>query len=357
VPHQRYNHTSPTYQRHTQCNSRHGISQNLFQEPMANQTGNISGNQSTLGPSLGGSIRRQDNQVITKICVLVPRPGCYSHGCVFDIMEELDDTLRKSSLESHLTNITEYNSGTGSSNNCSGSILAQCDLVPNLTTAIIRETVDFSSASGTNNFAKDSTSTNTTKLDAIRVAIIRSKLAAASLSDQAIQDMLHQQLAPTPTNQGYRKSQLRFLAWAQKNNVSFTTFTGADLVNFMADIRNTHYLQVTTLKTIRTAVVHLHDNTASIRSDPLVNSYLDTLYKQAPPISIHRLTPFLVRARSIPSRPSVSLKLLQQKLASLLAMTSFLRPFDLARIPYSTVRPSDGCLAFTVVSPKETRRK
>jgi hypothetical protein len=96
---------------------------------------------------------------------------------------------------------------------------------------------------------------------------------------------------------------------------------------------------------------------------PLVNSYLDALYKQAPPISIHRptidLTPALVRARSIPSRSSTSLKLLQQKLAFLLAMAAFLRPSDLARIPYSScnVRPTDGCLNFTVVSPKETRRK
>jgi hypothetical protein len=62
----------------------------------------------------------------------------------------------------------------------------------------------------------------------------------------------------------------------------------------MADIRNTHHLQVATLKTIRAAVVHLHDNSSSIRSDPLVNSYLDTLYKQAPPISIHRPTVDLI---------------------------------------------------------------
>jgi hypothetical protein len=290
VPQQKYNYTGPTYQRHTQCNSRHGISQNLFQEPMANQTGNISENQSPLGPSLDGSIRKQDNQAITKIGALAS-----GSGCVFDTMEELDDTFRNSPPpESHLTGITEDNTGTSSSDNCSGSILAQCDLVPNLATVIMRETVDSSSASGTNNFAKDSTSINTTELDAIRVAIIRSKLVAANLSDQAIQGMLHQQLAPTLTNQGYRKSQLRFLAWAQKNNVSFTTFTGADLVNFMVDIRNTHHLQVATLKTICAAVVHLHDNTASIRSDPLVNSYLDTLYKQAPPISIHRPTVDLI---------------------------------------------------------------
>jgi hypothetical protein len=114
--------------------------------------------------------------------------------------------------ESHLTSITEDNTGTSSSDNCNGSILAQCNLVPNITTVIIRETVDSSSASGTNNFAKSRISTNTIELDAIHVPIIRSKLVAANLSDQAIQGMLHQQLAPTPTDQGYRKKSTTLLS-------------------------------------------------------------------------------------------------------------------------------------------------
>ena len=40
-------------------------------------------------------------------------------------------------------------------------------------------------------------------------------------------------------------------------------------------------------------------------------------------------------------------------------MAAFLRPSDLARIPFSScsVRASDGCFTFQVVSPKETRKK
>ncbi|EIE80629.1 hypothetical protein G6F46_012721 [Rhizopus delemar] len=90
---------------------------------------------------------------------------------------------------------------------------------------------------------------------------------------------------------------------------------------------------------------------------------MDSLSRQAPPISIHReqvdMTPSLDYARSIPSQSGTSVKLWQQKLAFLLAMAAFLRPSDLARIPFSSceVRESDGCLKFQVVSPKETRKK
>lgn len=84
--------------------------------------------------------------------------------------------------------------------------------------------------------------------------------------------------------------------------------------------------------------------------------------KQAPPMPIHRptidITPALIHARSIVSRATTSIKQLQQKLAFLLAMAAFLRPSDLARIPYSSCSILDtGCLTFNVVAPKETRGK
>ncbi|CEP09372.1 hypothetical protein, partial, partial [Parasitella parasitica] len=87
-----------------------------------------------------------------------------------------------------------------------------------------------------------------------------------------------------------------------------------------------------------------------------------SMTKQAPPISIHRPTidvsPALEFARSIASRPTTHIKLLQQKLTFLLAMAAFLRPSDLARIPFDSCSiTEDGCLSFSVVAPKETRKK
>lgn len=106
---------------------------------------------------------------------------------------------------------------------------------------------------------------------------------------------------------------------------------------FLADMRNLHNLQASTLKTIRAAVSHLHDAPNGIRESDLLNSYIDTMTKQAPPLSIHRptieISPTLTFARSIASRPTTSIKLLQQKLFFLLAMAALLRPSDLARIP------------------------
>ncbi|KAL9536413.1 hypothetical protein MBANPS3_012665, partial [Mucor bainieri] len=111
-----------------------------------------------------------------------------------------------------------------------------------------------------------------------------------------------------------------------------------------------HSLQASTLKTLRAAVSHLHDNPKN------------SLMKQAPPVNIHKptvdMSAAIVLAQSIASRPSTSIKLLQQKLAFLLAFTAFLRPSDLARIPFDSCSITDtGRLTFHVVAPKETRGK
>jgi hypothetical protein len=153
------------------------------------------------------------------------------------------------------------------------------------------------------------------ELDALRVAIIRNKLEKTNLNTQAVDDLLSQRLANNGTNRGYRKNQLRFLAWATQQKVSYTAFTPSEMVNFLADMRQAHNLQASTFKTLRTAVAHLHDRSTSISGDNLVNSYIDTITRQDPPVSIHRLaidiSPALTYARSIASLPSTPITLLQ----------------------------------------------
>ncbi|KAG1136528.1 hypothetical protein G6F37_012175 [Rhizopus arrhizus] len=159
----------------------------------------------------------------------------------------------------------------------------------------------------------------------------------------------------------YSKYQLRFLAWARTYQVSCTAFSGSDLVNFLAYSRQEHQLQPSTLRTVRAAVVHFHDSPQELRAHPLVNKYLATITKRAPPKLIHKdtvdMSPSLAFAESIASRTTTDLGSLQKKLAFVLAMTTFLRPSDLARILYASCRVNrdDGCLLFQVVSPKETR--
>lgn len=138
---------------------------------------------------------------------------------------------------------------------------------------------------------------------------------------------------------------------------------GADVVNFLSTLKHDHKLQLGTLKSIRTGIAHLHDDSRSISSHPLINIYFDSVAKQSPPVPIHKpqvdLTPSMIYARSIVSSPSTSVSLLQKKLAFLLAMAAFLRPSDLARIPFDSckVDPSDDCMHFKAASPKERRKK
>lgn len=191
--------------------------------------------------------------------------------------------------------------------------MAQCSLVPNSSTIGNMSSSDSPTTDGTYNFPADSSSSDTSELESLRVAIIRNQLESQQSNGQAIADLLQQRLAPTPTNKGYHKNQLRFLAWAQLNTVSYTTFSGNYLVNFLAaDMRHSYQLQASTLKTVRAAVSHIHDDPQQrMSADQLVNSYLDTLIKQDPPVVLHRspidLTPALVYGRPVPSYPATSI--------------------------------------------------
>ncbi|KAG1300906.1 hypothetical protein G6F64_012275 [Rhizopus arrhizus] len=296
------------------------------------------------------------------VCLLASGSWRYPYGCVYDDVDQMAEPLHQSSLESNRQSTEQDLARTITSGDPGGSLLAQRDLVSPV--EIFGN--GSSSVPQQERYTCDDSinpSPSPQELEALRLAIISNKYSKNGLNDNATQDLLQPLLEPTATNRGYRKNQLRFLAWATAHNVFPTMFTGADVVNFLARLKHDHKLQLGTLKSIRTAIAHLHVDSRSISSHPLINTYLDSIAKQAPPVSIHKpqvdLTPSMVYARSIPSCFSTSVSLLQQKLAFLLAMAAFLRPSDLARIPFDSckITPSDGCLNFKVVSPKERRKK
>ncbi|KAG1488945.1 hypothetical protein G6F54_011794 [Rhizopus delemar] len=303
--------TSPIHSRHSQQSGRFRVASPILQEPMDDQTSNFSTNQSDVGPVLCGPICRPNDQIVTKVRLVDSGSSRYPYGCVYHPVEEVSASIHQPSMEFDYSGSSQNHSRTASSGDSSGAILAQRDMV----------------SPGTTSGSDGSLAATST--------IVRQNLNA-----QAVEDLLAQRLVNNGTNRLYRKNQLRFLAWATQHNVSCTAFTPSELVNFLADMRQEHNLQASTLKTLRTAVAHLHDLSTSISEDTLINSYLDTIAKQAPPVSIHRPTidvsPALSYARTIASRTSTTVKLLQQKLVFLLAMAAFLRPSDLARIPFAS---------------------
>ncbi|KAL4216075.1 hypothetical protein AB4K20DRAFT_1973474 [Rhizopus microsporus] len=103
-------------------------------------------------------------------------------------------------------------------------------------------------------------------------------------------------------------------------------FRLTDVVNFLATLKHDHKLQLGTLKSIRTAIAHLHNDSRSISSHPLINTYFDSIVKQFPPVAIHK----------------------PQKKFS-----------DLARISFDSYKVdlSDGYMHFKAVFPKGRRKK
>ncbi|KAL7315730.1 hypothetical protein PS15m_004910 [Mucor circinelloides] len=313
------------------------------------------------------SFRRQDNQLVTKVRLVATGSGCYPHGCIYDDLEESRVALRKSTLEeSNLSGTTKNPNRTDSIHRpCCGPVLAQQrNLVFYSEGSGSMPSSDTGQTSGSNDFSNEDTSPATEQLDALRLEVIRNRIDALGLNSSATQDLLHQHLHPSATLKScYRKHQLRFLDFALKHQVSLDRFiTPKDVVNFLAFMRDTQQHQTLTLKTARVAITHLHHDPSSIHNSLLINSYIDSLAKLDPPALTHRppidVSPALTFARSIAAHSATSIKLLQQKLVFLLAMAAFLRPSDLAQIPFDSCSISDtGCLLFQVVAPKETRGK
>ncbi|KAG0746593.1 hypothetical protein G6F57_019345 [Rhizopus arrhizus] len=122
----------------------------------------------------------------------------------------------------------------------------------------------------------------TGELDVIRLETLSNKYNNTGLTSAAASLLsTHRTDTTRSTNRSYRFGQNLFIQWALQHQVSLTDFTATDLHHH----RN---YQLTTLKTIRSSVLHLHRQPASLRSDPLTLELIQSIAASAPPIPIHR---------------------------------------------------------------------
>ncbi|KAG0904742.1 hypothetical protein G6F33_012699 [Rhizopus arrhizus] len=117
--------SSSTHQRDLQQNSRYGVSPNILQEPMANNSNSIPTDSTTMGSVLDRPLCRQDNQVVTKLRVLASGSGRYPYGCLHSTMDELDEAFRKSPMESDISG-----SEQDTSREASSSVQTTCPKTP-----------------------------------------------------------------------------------------------------------------------------------------------------------------------------------------------------------------------------------
>lgn len=118
-----------TYSGLTQHDSRSRVSTHILQEPMADSTDGLQTNQPIMGSVQRRSLRRQDNQPVTKVRLVAAGFGCYPHGCIYADLEESRVAIRKSTLESNLSGATKNPNRTNSIHRPCGPVLAQRNLV------------------------------------------------------------------------------------------------------------------------------------------------------------------------------------------------------------------------------------
>ncbi|CEP09325.1 hypothetical protein, partial, partial [Parasitella parasitica] len=161
-----------THQRGSQYDCGYGVSSNIFQESMANTTVSLPTNQPTVGPLLDRSLRRPDDQIVTKVRVLASGSSSYPYGCVYLPMEEVGQAVHKSPMELNHASIEQDHTRENFPGDSGGAILAECSLVPSGATVGSFGSLDTPSSSGTDNFSSNTPSTDTEELESIRVAII-----------------------------------------------------------------------------------------------------------------------------------------------------------------------------------------
>jgi hypothetical protein len=86
-----------TYQWHSQRHRKYGVSSNLIQELMAGQTLHIQTNQPAMGPFLNRSLCRSKDQAVAKVRILASGSGCYPRRCVLHLLNDIPESLQKSS--------------------------------------------------------------------------------------------------------------------------------------------------------------------------------------------------------------------------------------------------------------------
>lgn len=164
--------TSPTHSGHSQQSSGLRVASPVLQESMDDQTSNKSSNISIRG----GPFCRQNDQVIAKVRLVDSGSSRYPYGCIYHPVEELSTSFHQPCLEPNYSGTSQNHSGTTSTSDFSGALLAQRSLVSSGTTNGIDVSLAVTSSSSSNKVTHDTSPSTTAELDALRVEIIRKKL-------------------------------------------------------------------------------------------------------------------------------------------------------------------------------------
>ncbi|KAG1060534.1 hypothetical protein G6F42_027942 [Rhizopus arrhizus] len=162
---------------------------------MANSPFNLPTNQSTVGPILDRPLcSRPNDQAVAKIRVLATESGRYVYGCLHDSMDQLDETVCESPMESDFSCSTQDCTGETSLNLPGSSLLAERHMVPSGTTSgSSLPTFDAITTNDSNDVSQNASSPSSSELDTLCVAIIHNKFVKAkNLQEQAIADLMAQ---------------------------------------------------------------------------------------------------------------------------------------------------------------------
>ncbi|KAI9018760.1 hypothetical protein CLU79DRAFT_705420 [Phycomyces nitens] len=289
-----------------QHNCRLRVSTSLPQEQLDDSSSSVPLDPTPAGKKRCRLVCGQDHRSTSKVRVLASRSGQPLHRRLHNPLEPVPLPVPQSTLEPHQSLPSEDIAGEAGTRDNDHTLVAQRSLVPH---DPISQPIPASSAPSighrppnTNrSLAHDKQFLETRRLELSHRTLVRalfsSDLTHSKLNSNARAILVDHRLRESPTNISYKRGQILFIQWSIYHQVSPSSFTPSDLINFLSDMHTLHSYALSTLQLFR-------------------------------------------------------------KLAFLLGVSCFLRPSDLQRIPLSSVSlPTESTLSFEVHCPKEKRRR
>ncbi|KAI9301865.1 hypothetical protein BJ944DRAFT_130421, partial [Cunninghamella echinulata] len=320
----------------TQYSSRLRIKKTISEESMDDKQTSISTDTINLGSKRHRPFCGQTYKPAKKIRIMATRSGEPIHRRLHDTLDNIPESLPKSSLESDKSMSPQTNTGENTTSNYDNTLVDISTLVPN-SPILSNHTTNYNrSIMHRNTYSENNMAYDKQELETRRMEIINSKYNSSKLNDNAKNLFINRYTTNNETNKSYRRGHHLFIQWASNNNISMESFNATDLINFLSDIHTEYHYAYSTLQLIRSAVSNLHPNPNSLKQNKDLNDFFVTLAKLAPPIKTHKPTiniqPTFNHLKQ-QNNNTISLSKLQAKLAFLLAVTCFFRTSDLHRIP------------------------
>ena len=354
VPGEEHPHHSSTPPRVAEHNCRCRVPNVEGQVRLETESGHLSQDRSTLGPTGSGPICFSAIYPVPTLLQLAARSICRSNRCIPPDVDTLEGVCHPT-LESCGQDIISDSDTTGGCCTHSSSL--------EITAVVSNPAIDADRLPSVNNNRQSGDVRSGPICDAptaSRMAYLRERYRGQCLSEEATDLMLKSWR--TKTNKSYDSLFTKWELWCSERGSDPISGPVTEVANFLAYLFEGGY-QYSSINSYRSAISSVHDRIdgATVGQHPLITRLIKGVFHSRPPLprythtwDVQTVLDFL---RSLGDNKELSLKHLSWKVTMLLALSHPSRSADLASLDLSRrVYKPDGVCFYPSALSKQSRQ-